>query len=890
MHMMKKLLLSLSLASVATVAVADSLSGAQSLLPEANYSNGKASVEDVLGYPIGTRITSPDAMSLYFEALAKAFPDRVKLVDYGQSWEGRKLYYAIISSPENLQNLDDFVANMQQLADPRRTSAQEAQQMIQQTPGSIWLSYGVHGNEISSPEAAMMTAYHLVNDNREQTQQWLDNTIVFIDPLQNPDGRARFVQRYYMTTGLEHSADRRSAEHNEPWPSGRTNHYLFDMNRDWIALTQPEIRGQVNELLKYYPLVFVDLHEMGGDSTYYFTPEARPYNPLITEQQRETLSWIGKNNASWFDEKGFDYFTREIFDAFYPGYGASWPLYHGAVAMTYEMASARGHKFERDDGTILTYADGVQQHFIASLATIQTVSERRKALLEKFWNYRKNAVQAGRDDAQRALIIPGTDDRAGARKLASLLVEHGAEVKQAKNAFNVCGTDYPAGSFIIDKAQPAYRMIRTLMDEQVDMAPEFLKEQEQRRNNNLPDQIYDVTGWSLPLMFNVNVDGCDTVPKVETAAVSEDQIVPGTVQNVDAKVGYLVRWGDMNAGRFVTAALRDGLNIKQSELAFTHQSAGEFPSGSLVITHADNPDVDLATRLSKLAEQSGATIYGVDSSWVTKGPNFGSENVHSLFAPKIGIAWDEPVSQYNAGHTRFVIERQMNYPVTAVRTSTLTSAELDGFDVFILPASYGYDRVFTEKTVAEFKDWVSDGGVLITLGNASAWAVEAGLLATKIERAIPKEGVEKPADETVIDGTAITSKQQFMTEIQAHGVDPDWVSGALVNVEVDRDHWLAAGLKDELVSLFNGNTILAPIDINHGRNIAWFADEEELLASGFLWEETVEQLPYKPLLIWQPLGEGMLISFTQEPTYRAYMDGLNTALLNALFLAPAVAR
>ena len=218
-----------------------------------------------------------------------------------------------------MADFDGFMKCMQALADPRKTDSDKAEQLIDELPGSIWLSYGVHGNEISSPEAAMVTAYHLLHDQREQTQRWLDNTMVFIDPLQNPDGRARFVDRYYMSVGLEHSGDRRSAEHNEPWPNGRTNHYLFDMNRDWIALTQPEISGQIDALLKYYPLVFVDLHEMGGDSTYYFTPEARPYNPLITESQRETLNWIGKNNGQWFDEKGFDYFTREIFDAFYPG-------------------------------------------------------------------------------------------------------------------------------------------------------------------------------------------------------------------------------------------------------------------------------------------------------------------------------------------------------------------------------------------------------------------------------------------------------------------------------------------------------------------------------------------------------------------------------------------
>ncbi|PTB85074.1 peptidase M14, partial [Pseudidiomarina aestuarii] len=225
---------------------------------EVPYAASTPSIEATLGYPTGQKISSPEAIHDYFQELAKAHPDQVKLKYYGKTWEGRPLFFAIISSANNIANLDSFSEGMQQLADPRQTDAAGAEQLIQSMPASIWLSYGVHGNEISSPEASLLTAYHLLAAEDQATQAMLDNTMVFIDPLQNPDGRGRFVSRYYMTAGLEHSADRISAEHNEPWPSGRSNHYLFDMNRDWIALTQPEISGQVDALLDYYPLIFVD--------------------------------------------------------------------------------------------------------------------------------------------------------------------------------------------------------------------------------------------------------------------------------------------------------------------------------------------------------------------------------------------------------------------------------------------------------------------------------------------------------------------------------------------------------------------------------------------------------------------------------------------------------
>lgn len=409
---------------------------------DTDYRSTTPSVESVLGYPIGSRISSPAAMYDYFNALQQAHPDQVKLFNYGETWEGRPLYYVAISSAENVATLGDFKQGMQALANPQRTSSDEAQRLINELLTSIWLSYGVHGNEISSPEAAMLTAWHLLAADDQATQEMLSNTVVFIDPIQNPDGRSRFVSRYYMNTGLEHSADRISVEHNEPWPNGRSNHYLFDLNRDWIALTQPEVSGQVAELLETYPLIFVDLHEMGGDQTYYFTPEARPYNPLIAKSQRDALWTIGENNGRWFDEHGFDYFTREIFDAFYPGYGASWPLYHGTLAMTYEMASARGHKFRTKDGDILTYGDGVQRHFIASLSTIETASNERKRLLQDFWSYRNQGIEEGKVSKERYIVIDSQQDPAASKRLAGLLTQHGVQVQQSAQNFEACGADF----------------------------------------------------------------------------------------------------------------------------------------------------------------------------------------------------------------------------------------------------------------------------------------------------------------------------------------------------------------------------------------------------------------------------------------------------------------
>ncbi|MGA9574203.1 MAG: M14 family zinc carboxypeptidase, partial [Lysobacterales bacterium] len=305
--------------------------------PDADYDPAIPGFETVLGYKPGEKITWHADAIRYFEALAAAAPDRITVTPYAKSWEGRTLVYVVVTSAENMLRIDAIKSNMQRLADPRKTTRSEAEDIIRNQPAVTWLSYGVHGNEISSTEASMLTAYHLLASRGDpRVPDIMRDTVVVIDPMQNPDGRDRFIHQFEIAEGLLPDPDRISAEHNEPWPGGRTNHYFFDLNRDWFIMTQPETRGRVRILQEWYPVAFVDAHEMGPDSTYYFAPEAVPYNPHLAADQRASLALFGKNNARWFDTFGLDYYTREVFDAFYPGYGASWPSYFGSIAMTYE--------------------------------------------------------------------------------------------------------------------------------------------------------------------------------------------------------------------------------------------------------------------------------------------------------------------------------------------------------------------------------------------------------------------------------------------------------------------------------------------------------------------------------------------------------------------------
>jgi hypothetical protein len=863
--------------------------------PDADYDPAIPTVEEVLGYAPGERITWHRDALKYFDALAAAAPNRVVITEYARSWQNRELVYAIISSPQNIARLPAIKAGMQSLADPRQTSESEASAIIAGQPAVTWLSYGVHGNEISSTDASMLTAYHLLaSRGDERVADIMSDTIVVIDPMQNPDGRDRFIHQFLTAEGLVPDSDRLSAEHDEPWPGGRTNHYLFDMNRDWFIQTQPETQGRTKAMLEWYPVAYVDAHEMGSDGTYFFAPEAVPYNPHLAEDQRASLQLFGQNNAKYFDEFGIDYFTREVYDAFYPGYGASWPSYFGAVAMTYEQASTRGLVFRQYDGNELQYRETVRNHFVTSLATAETVAVNRQKLLTDFYNYRVTAIEEGEAESIRSYILPVQSDQAAVNKLVGLLSRQDIEVHRALDDFQVCGERWDAGSYYIRTDQPSKRFIRTLMDLDVAMEAEFLAEQERRRADNLPDEIYDVTGWSLPLMFNIESQTCNRVPNVESELAGTDLVIPGTVQGGEADVAYIVPWGEATAARFLAAALNKGLKVKSNDKSFVNLG-NRYPAGSLILDVQDNP-ANHFELVSELAKVTGANVVAVNNSWVTDGPSFGSANVVRHNKIKVAMAWDEPTASYSAGNTRFVIERQFGLPVTPIRVDRLRSADLSRYQVLILPLmnGAGYKSALGESGITNLKTWVRQGGVLISLGNATRFLADpdVDMLAIRRERAVVEldDLPDTSEESSTVEGKYLTEIEEYEEQVVALDDNPDSVAGVLVRADVHPEHWLSAGIAPVLNVLVRGSDIYTPIRINDGINVARFQGPDDLLASGYMWEENRKQMAYKPFVISQPTGAGQVIAFTQDPTVRAYLDGLNVILMNSIFRAAAHAR
>lgn len=856
--------------------------------PGADYDPDIPTLQEVVGHAPGERLTNSADAQRYLRALAEAAPERTRLVEYARSWQGRPLTYLLIATPERIAALGDIRSDIQRLAHPRDLDDAAARRLIDRLPAVVWLAYGVHGNEISSTDAALFTAYHLLASRDDDVARMLEETLVAIDPDQNPDGRERFVHHYIQTEGIEPASSAIAAERREPWPNGRSNHYLFDMNRDWLGQTQPESQGRAATFREYYPLIHADVHEMGTDTSYYFPPPAEPFNPHITQGQLDRLERVGRNIGRHFDRFGFEYFTREIFDALYPGYGDSWPAFHGAVGMTFEMASARGLAGQRQDGSVVTYAEGVQRHFVASIATVDAGARHRRELLEAFYDYRRSAVRGDHGGPREYLLPPGRDPEA-AREFAGRLLDHGIEVRRTTSATRACGVDLPAGSYLISSRQGAGRLVRTLLDDDSPIAEAFLAEQERRRSRGLGAELYDVLGWALPRLYNLTVTPCDRAVGGDARALSADDVFEVRLPEA-AEVAWLVPWGSRASGRFLAAAMRDGLVVRGAVRPMTLEGR-EYARGTLVIRVADHPDMepsDLHSRVVSLARASRAEVRPTDSSWTTAGTSFGSNNVPRLHPPRIALAWDMPTRSLSAGHTRFTLERQIGYPVETVRVAHLGEPDLDRFDVLILPDGGNYAAILGSGGVERIRSWVHRGGTIVGLAGATDFlaSAPASLLPAKRER-----GLDSPAAETVesgpVAGVRIDDADGLAAMIAAADADPDWIPGVVMRAHPDPDHWLTVGLAEELNFMVEGRRVYRPLRLDEGVNAVTFAGADRLVVSGHLWEENREQWAYKPAVMVAEHGAGVVVAFTTDPNFRGLMDGLNTLFVNAVLRAPA---
>ncbi len=874
----------LSLASV-VVAVAAPPGNPAGILPVAELEADPAipTVKAVLGYDWATQITSHAAMERYLQLLAKAAPDRARLVRYGTSYEGRGLYYLVITSPDNLQRLEEIRGTNLRLSDPRRTTLAETGELSAKVPAIIWLAASVHGNELSCTEAALLTAYHLLADQRDATKSMLQRLVVLIDPLQNPDGRERYMNVYRESRGAFVNSHPLSTEHTERWPGGRFNHYLFDMNRDWFLQSQRETVCKVRAYLHWMPQIYVDAHEMGRNSTYFFVPPRDPVNPFMLPKQHQWLAQLGQQQASWFDRYGFAYTTREMFDAFYPGYGSEWPTLQGGLGVLWEQAGTRGLVVDRDDETKLKYQDAVQHHYISCLATLEIAAERREALLVDYFEARSRGVQLGHEGTVKSYFLPLQPLMNRSLRLAELLQRNGIEVQRVAEDLTLTATDIcsgekreqviPRGSLQVPVAQPAGRLLRAIMDRRVEMDEEFVKTQLQRKEDDLPDQIYDVTAWSLPMAFDTPCLATDetTVPQ----PLWDGQPDAADSELTEARVAYLV-WPTDGALEALSVWLQRSVRVHVSDEAIT---LGEqrFPAGTLILKRHENR-ANLHEIVRQAIPKYRLAVTATDTGYVTEGAHFGGPHVKWVRPPKIVLAMDRPAS-YSVGHTWHLLDQQLRYPTTRVNFSHLPALDLDEFNVLILPdGDYAESAQLDQAFAGRLQQWVREGGTLILVEGAAVWAAGEKIKLVALQR-VAKSNEETPAGDTA--PTSHLADQQDSAKRW-----PDAVPGAFLRGNLFDRHWLSFGCPKTMSVFFHGNVFFQPLRKEDGRNLIQFADQEDVVVSGFCWPETKKLLAGKTYLAYFPTGEGHVIAFAGDPNFRAMYPSLQRLFLNACLFGP----
>jgi len=854
------------------------------ILPEdVRYDPAIPTPLEVLGHQVGERITPPEEIVRYFRVLAHAAPERTHLEEYARSWQGRPLVMLAIGSEERMALREEIQEGLARLADPRGLSQEEEARLVRELPVVTALLHSVHGGEISPAAASMATAYHLLAAVGDpEVDKIMAESIVLIDPIQNPDGRARFVAHNLLGQAAEPDPDPVAAERDEPWPGSRSNHYLFDLNRDWFALTQPESRGRIRTLLAWNPQVAPDVHEMGGNSHFYFPPSAVPGNPHVTPTQRELFEIFGRENANLFDEMGWPYFVKEIFDSFYPGYGASWPTTHGALGKTFEQGSPRGLVFERSDGSLLTYAQATTHNFHATLRTALTAAEHRERLLQSFVDFRRSAVAEG-EQGIRTYVLTLQRDAAVARRLAMTLAANGIQVRKAEEAFTAGGRRFPAGSYVVPLDQPAGRLVRNLLDPETPMDPDFVELQRQRRAQRLRDQIYDVTAWNLPHLWNVEAVGLPVAVQVAATLVAPDEAPLGDDVPVDlppARVGWLIPWGSAAAG-VAAQALDTGIPLHAAGASFVLEGRS-FGPGTLYL-RAGETEPEQQRALAGMARRWGAEVVPVQSGFVDEGISLGSNQMRPLPGGRALLVWDAPARSLSAGWARWVLEQRYEKKVTAVRAGSLGRADLSRYQVMILPSG-NYASVFTGELLERISRWVRDGGTLITLEEATRWATreDVGFLATQAEL---RAGSGRPGPEAAPDpGSQPIDLLEAMAPLREA---PEPVSGAILRAVMDTTHILAAGAGPELGVMVSGSRIFTPLTLDRGVNVGVYAPLEHLVMSGIVWEEARPQLASKAFLMRQPMGRGKIIAFAEDPNFRGYAEGTQLLFMNAILLGPA---
>lgn len=815
------------------------------------------SPETFLGYPVGTKFTPHWKIVSYFNHVAANAKAVMKLEQYGETNEGRPLLLAIISSPENIKNLESIRLNNLRLA---QLSRDRMAPVEENAPAIVWLSYNVHGNEPASSEASLLALHAFTDPADSRTREWLKNTVVIIDPCLNPDGRDRYVNWYQSAVGQKFDPNPLAREHREPWPAGRTNHYNFDLNRDWAWQTQAESRYRIRKYMDWMPQVHVDYHEQGINEPYYFAPAAEPLHEVITPWQREFQVNIGKNNARYFDANHWLYFTRIRFDLFYPAYGDTYPMYNGAIGMTYEQGGiAGGLAVINEEGDTLTLKDRALHHFTSSLSTVEASSMQAARLVKEFRAYFSNAVSNGVGEYKSYLVKYDASDGQRIDKLLELLDRNGIQYSAASG--NGKGFNYHTGKeesfmagpgdILISALQPRSALIKVLFEPK----------------SRLSDSVtYDITAWSLPYVYNLKAYA--SREKLNAAgAVSR-----GKVSNTETGYGYVLPWAGVRTVKAVGALLQKGVLLRYSETDF-ELNGHKFDRGAILILKTSNGKAGpgLWSLVRKVADENNLQLYPVNSGMVDKGFDFGSDMVHPLRAPRVYMITGDAISTTAAGGIWSFFEQELDYPLTQVSTNDIQRIDWSRVDVLIMPD--GNYRFLNDKDLSEnFKAWIRKGGRVVALESAVAQLARAeiGLKTKKPE--------EEKKDKAGTEGYADLKK----FEDRERDAISDITAGSIYKVELDNSHPLAFGYPGYYYTMKQDDQLYEFLG-EGGWNVGVIKKDNNV--AGFVGNRLKEKLKDGVLFGVQGMGNGTVIALADDVLFRNFWENGKLLFCNAVFLA-----
>lgn len=804
------------------------------------------SPSEFLGYKLGSQFTPHARIVDYFKYVA-GVSKNVRLQQYGTTNEGRPLMVMFIASDENINRLPEIRQHNLSLA-----GQGDSNTALKNAPVIVWLSYNVHGNEPSSSEASMQALFDLADPSNTRTKPWLANTVVVIDPCLNPDGRERYINFYCSVAGVTPDADPAAREHSEPWPGGRVNHYYYDLNRDWAWQTQKETKARVALFNQWLPEIHVDFHEQGYNSPYYFAPAAEPLHRDITEWQKEFQVIIGRNNAKYFDQHGWLYYTKEEYDLLYPSYGDTYPIYNGSIGMTYEQGGiGAGLAISTRSGDTLTLADRIAHHLSNSLSTVETVSANGAKALDEFKKYFDNSRNNPPGDYKTYVIKNDNQDKID--MLGAMLTRNGIKytfgIREKSNGYNyVTGKTEEFGigerDMVISAYQPKAVLLNVLLEPKTFVAD---------------SNTYDITAWALPYAYGLKAYGVKETLKTDQDKAGASR--PSHTNNEHA-YAYVSAWRSWYDVKFLAELLRNNIKVRYSEKPF-EAGGKKFAAGSLIITRAGNNE-NFDNIVQKVAADCNRELTPLSSGFADKGVDLGSHAIRFIRTPRILLVSGDGVSAEAIGEIWFYFEKEINYPVTVVRYKDLDRIKWNQFDVAIFP-----DGDYEDLPVDKLQSWVHDGGKLIAMQNTISLLTD-------------KKGFSiRPVKDDKGDTTKDRSDLVKTYADRDHEAIRSNVPGAIYKVDMDNTHPLGFGLDKYYFSLKLDDDLYKYLD-DDGWNVGTVAKNGYV--EGFVGQKAKEKIKNGLLFGVQNLGRGSVVYLVDDPLFRSFWENGKLLFGNAVFM------